>query len=312
MAARAGSARRKGAAAAALRAGTRAGRATQVGGEGRKVHTLARRPTCGAVSESQRGGARGTRAGRARARGRGRRAGSRSGPAGRSERRGARRWERFASGGAARLPPAAPDASPAAPSRSRAGAGADSLSPSESRRPRAARWLYPPRSLRVCGRARAATDLGAPPPPQPQGGLDARLPGPPGADRRGGGQAAGVESAGARDPPRGCRGPWACGFKEPQPLLESSGSSMGALLPGPSWDKLSGKSRLGRRDPSLRKGKTVSGFGSRWHVLLLRTAEDTWSPSKETRAHGTPLLQCRRRTYSPGARTALSPTKQAS
>lgn len=116
MAARAGSARRKGAAAAALRAGTRAGRATQVGGEGRaerrKVHTLARRPTCGAVSESQRGGARGTRAGRARARGRGRRAGSRSGPAGRSERRGARRWERFASGGAARLPPAAPDAAP--------------------------------------------------------------------------------------------------------------------------------------------------------------------------------------------------------
>lgn len=88
MAARAGSARRKGAAAAALRAGTRAGRATQVGGEWRaeqrKVHTLARslarRPTCRAVSESQRGGARGTRAGRARARGRGRRAAAGAAP----------------------------------------------------------------------------------------------------------------------------------------------------------------------------------------------------------------------------------------
>lgn len=93
--------------------------AAQVGGElkaeQRNVHTLSGKPA-GEVSESQRGGAQGTRAGRARARARGgwgrrRAAGAR--PAGPSEQRGARSWK--CTQQAKELPascPATPDAAP--------------------------------------------------------------------------------------------------------------------------------------------------------------------------------------------------------
>lgn len=306
MAARAGSERRRGAAAAGGprcgRAGTRAaGRAGGAGwrlvqrqresrAEGGRRFTRSEAKTCGEVSESHRGGALGTRAGRAEgARGRGWVAtGGRSAPLGwserASERRGALGWECSASKGAARPPARRPrrcpelrrrapprSAGPAAPSRSRARGRI------RSPPPRLAGPGPPGGSTRrgplgcVCedGSGQPLTSARRSRRPGLVG--RARLPGPPGADRLGGGRAA-REGVGGWDPPRGGAGLWACGFKEP-PIsppapLESWERYMGALLAGPSWDKLSGKSWLGRGRSPLRRGKTVSDCRSRLRAVL--------------------------------------------
>lgn len=109
---------RRGGGGPASRPGRHAGRAVQVGSELKaelgNVHTLSGKPA-GEVSESQRGGALGTRAGRERARARGGR-GRRPERAqlGPSEPRGAQSWERPAGGRAPLSHPstAAPGAAP--------------------------------------------------------------------------------------------------------------------------------------------------------------------------------------------------------
>lgn len=207
---------RQGSGCPASRAGRHAVRTAQVGGElkveQRNVHTLPGKPA-GEVSESQRGGALGTRAGRARARargGRGRRRAAGAGPA-RPEQRAegspglGRHRERR--NGPLPPPPALPRAPPSptpGPRLRRAvpglGAWADPVVPAGSRRCGSA-------SLGPRGRAGRPGSHGP-------GRAAAAAPGRT-RGRGDPGQGAGAESAGARDRRRRGRGPLALGFREP-------------------------------------------------------------------------------------------------
>lgn len=74
----------------------------------------------------------------------------------------------------------------------------------------------------------------------------------------------GQESAGARDPRRGGRGPRACDFKEPRACLRARGARGGPSSLAPSWDRLSGQNRLWRgRFFAKQRKETVLDFGSR-------------------------------------------------
>lgn len=203
----------------ASRAGRHAGRAAQVGGklkaEQRNVHTLPGKPA-GEVSESQRGGALGTRAGRARARGgRGQRPSARADPPA-----GASGGEHRAGNAeqAKELPasrPAAPDATlssaephpgpPALPRHPGVGGRGRILS---SHLGPAGPGL--PRRSAICGPRGRVEGPGKPRPPahcSSPSGWTHGLRGRRGADGQGGRQVAKRESAGAGHPGRGGHGP---------------------------------------------------------------------------------------------------------
>lgn len=202
----------------ASRAGRHAGRAAQVGGklkaEQRNVHTLPGKPA-GEVSESQRGGALGTRAGRARARGGGGRDHRPERTRRREQAEGSTELGMQSKRRSSRLPSCRPrrypelrrapprTASPAAPSRSR-GRGrilSSHLGPAGPGLPR--------RSA-ICGPRGRVEGPGKPRPPahcSSPSGWTHGLRGRRGADGQGGRQVAKRESAGAGHPGRGGHGP---------------------------------------------------------------------------------------------------------
>lgn len=224
---------RQGSSGPASRPGRHAGRAAQVGGElkaeQRNVHTLAGKPA-GEVSESQRGGALGTRAGRARARARGGRGRRRAAGAAGGEPRAGNIPPATGSPPPSPRPPALPGAPPSPtperwPRRASPGPGAwaDPHVPAGSLRPRTAPRICKPRSR---GRADRPEQ---PRPPSRSCSRDPRDSSPAGAQAAGGGRQGGGRGAGARARAPGILGGevaglWPVPFRRLKPALGAPGA----------------------------------------------------------------------------------------
>ena len=221
---------RQGSSGPTSRPGSHAGRAAQVGGELKaeqgNVHTLAGKPA--EVSESQRGGALGTRAGRARARARGGRGRRRAAGATGGEPRAGNVPPATGSTPPSPRPPALPGAPPSPtperwPRRARPGPGAwaDPHVPAGTLRPRTAPRICEPRCR---GRADRPEQPRPPSRSCSRAPRDARAPRPPGA----------VGKEEAEEPGRRARAPgilggevaglWLVPFRSLKPALGAPGA----------------------------------------------------------------------------------------